>query len=246
MRRTERVGRASGAGRARRAEVGVRRERGTAPEPGHGACRAGALAVLALVAGAFLGAPSALEAQITWESPRLLGSDPPRGLGVYGVEYGALPGDDKAVLVTWTGGLPEGLRLRGGFGEGADGENAGFGGIDVWRTLTRGPESAPVDVVWTTGLGVGVGEWTLVSIPIGLTTGTSWSGGSVWVNPYIHAGVVLDLRVGGNAPEDEFEAGVATDLGVNVAFDRGRRVVVSASAGLGDRQAVAVGLVFRP
>lgn len=206
-------------------------------------------AALALL-GAAGAAPAS--AQITWETPRLLGSDPPRGLGLYYAEFGALPGDDRAVVVTWTGGLPDGLRLRGGVGEGAGSDdeadldvNAVFGGIDVWHTLTRGPESAPLEVVWTTGFGVGVGDWTLVSVPVGLTTGTTWSSGSVWLNPYLHAGVVMDLRVGEEAPDEEFEVGVATDLGVNVAFDPGRRVVISASAGLGDRQAVAVGLVLR-
>ena len=237
MRRTD----GSAAGWARRGRRGGRPGANrTRPAP----ALAGLLLAVALVLAG--GGGSSLQAQVTWETPRLLGSEVPRGLGLHYVDFGALPGDGRGVLATWTGGLPAGLRLRGGFAEGAGGENAGFGGLDVWTRLTGPSESVPVDVLWTSGVGLGVGEWTLVSVPVGLTVGRSWSGGSVWISPFVHAGVVFDLRVGDGAPEDEFQVGVATDVGVHLALDRGRRVVVSASAGLGDRQAWAVGLVLRP
>ncbi len=191
-----------------------------------------------------------LHAQVTPETPRLLGTEVPHGLGVYAVEFGALGGDGRGVAFTWTGGLPAGpdagLRLRGGFGEGAGGEDAGFGGIDVWRRLTNPTDGLPVDLLWTTGAGVSVGEWTLISVPVGVTAGVSLAGGSVWLNPYVHAGVVFDYQTGDEAPEDDFEVGVATDLGVHVSFDRSRRFVLSAAAGLGDRQAVALGVVVKP
>lgn len=199
--------------------------------------------LMAVLAGT---TPGAAEAQVTWETPRLLGTDVPRGLGAYYADFGALGGDGTGVLVTWTGALAEGLRLRGGWAEGAGGDGAGFGGLDLWRPLTDRTEELPVDVVWTSGIGVGHGAWTLVSVPVGLSAGRSLQEGPVWISPWVHAGVVFDLQLGNEAPEDEFRVGVATDLGVHVSFDEARRVVLSASAGLGDRQAWAVGLVLRP
>jgi hypothetical protein len=56
----------------------------------------------------------------------------------------------------------------------------------------------------------------------------------------------MDLRLGGDAPEEEFEVQPSVELGVDLALDRARRVVLRVAASLGDRQAVAVGAVIRP
>lgn len=227
---------------------GARGASGRVRRPGARAWIRGVVAGLGVCAIAAAANP--VVAQVTPETPRLLGSEVPRGFGAYAVEFGALGGDGRGLAFTWTGGLPAtvdgGLRLRGGFGEGAGGEDAGFGGVDVWRRLTSANDDLPVDLLWTTGAGVSVGEWTLVSVPVGISAGVSLAEGSIWINPYVHAGVVFDYRTGDEAPDDEFEVGVATDLGVHVAFDRSRRVVLSAAAGLGDRQALAIGVVLKP
>ena len=136
------------------------------------------LMVVALAAAV----PGALCAQLAFETPRLLGPEGPRGLGVHFVRAGTLPGDHDAVLVTWSPpGLPESVSLRGGSGTGAAGVASAFGGIDVRVPIVRRAPDQPVDVAWTVGLGAG--SWKSSS----RTPRRSWPGSkaswrpSVWL-----------------------------------------------------------------
>lgn len=187
--------------------------------------------------------PSSAGAQIAPETPRLVSPHGSGGMGVHWLWAETLPGDDEAVLVTWAlPGLPDGVRLRGGFGTGAGEERAGFGGIDVQAPLMRGRSDVPFDLDWQGGLGVSVGAYTLVTLPVGLTGSVSWTSGSIWFAPYLAAGLAADLRLGEDAPDDEFDVAPALDLGVDVSFDAARRVILRAAAAVGDRQALSVGL----
>lgn len=198
---------------------------------------------------ATLVAPSLVSGQIAWDTPRMVGPDSPGGFGLFWLRSGTLPGDGDAayarLTVPGTGGS---FSLRGGFGEGVAGENSAFGGIDLRAPIARHTDTQPLDVEWTGGLGVGVGleesGYILGSLPLAVAAGRSWSSGSVWFSPYVSVGGVLEYRYGDEAPDEEFGVDSLIGVGLDVAFDRGRNVVVSAAASLGDRQAISVGLVF--
>ncbi|MBT8488725.1 MAG: hypothetical protein KJO65_07890, partial [Gemmatimonadetes bacterium] len=157
----------------------------------------------------------------------------------------ALPDDGDAVFATLpvpgTGG---GVTLRGGLGEGATDELAGFGGINVRSLLARHDESQPLDIGWNAGIGGSYGEYLILSLPVGLSAGRSWSSGAVWFAPYVGLGAVLDYRRGEEAPDDEFALEPNAEVGMDLAFDTSRHIVLRAAASLGDRQAVAVGLAI--
>lgn len=196
-----------------------------------------------LVFAMVFGIPAA-QAQLAPETPRMLPPDGPGGLGVHWLRGEVLPGDGDAVLVTWSPSfLPARLRLRGGGGAGVEGEAAGFGGFDVQAPLARGRRGQPLDLDWYSGLGVGVGQYALVTLPLGLSGGLQWSSGSVWLAPYVSAGVAADLRLGEYENAEEFEVHPAVDVGLDMALDPGRSVILRAATSLGDRQAIAVGLV---
>lgn len=197
-----------------------------------------------LVAAALVAVfPSGLSAQFAPDTPRLISPRGPGGLGVYFVQPDVFPGDDVGVLATWAmPGLPPSLRLRGGVGTGAEDTQAIFGGIDVQTALIRARDGQPLDVDWQAGAGFSVGDHAVVTIPVGVTGGVSWSSGSVWMSPYTTAGVALDLHFGGNFEGDEFEIDPALDVGLDLSLDSARNVVLRAAASLGDRQAFAVGL----
>jgi hypothetical protein len=200
------------------------------------------LAPLPLIA--FLAVPSPSAAQIAFDTPRLISPRGPGGLGVHWLRAETLPGDADAVLVTWApSALPDGVRLRGGGGTGAGDDPAGFGGFDVQAPLLRGGEQLPLDLDWYTGLGAGVGNHVLLTLPLGLSAAISWSSGSVWLSPYVSAGLAADLRLGEFEGAEEFEVLPAADVGLDLALDAARRFVLRAAASIGDRQSTAIGLV---
>ncbi len=199
---------------------------------------------VAIVGTTALATPAA--AQIAWDAPHLTGPHSPTGLGVYWVRPEVLPGDDDAVLVTWglpgTGGA---VGLRGGVGKGVVGESAVFGGVELRAPIARHDDVQPLDIEWSAGAGVGVGEYVLLSVPFAVSAGRSWSSGSVWFAPYVSAGATVDYRLGDSdlVPEKEFEVQATAGLGADIAFDEARRVVLRVATSLGDRQAIALGLV---
>jgi hypothetical protein len=183
--------------------------------------------------------------QFVWDTPRMIGPESRGGFGLYWMRAGALPGDGDAVMGTWTlPGFDGAVAVRGGGGRGAGDEIAGFGGVDVRAPLARHTERQPIDLEWSGGLGAGVGEYVLVSVPVGLSAGRSWSSGSVWFAPYVYLGIALDFRTGDEAPDEEFDVQGSAEVGFDLALDRARRFVIRASGALADRQAFAVGFAI--
>lgn len=209
----------------------------------------GGLPTLARWAAVLLSAlalgPGGAGAQLAPETPRLVSPHASGGLAAHWVRGGTYPGDDDALLVTWAmPGLPDGLRLRGGVGRGDRASNAVMGGFDVQGPLLRGHAALPFDLDWQGGAAVSVGDWTLISVPVGITGGVAWTRGRAWIAPYLSAGLVAELRTGEDAPERSTEVSSALDIGLDLAFDRERRVVIRTAAALGDRQAVSVGVAL--
>lgn len=204
--------------------------------------RAALLLVTAAAVSGGLSGPAA--AQIVWDTPRMIGPESPSGLGLYWMRAGARPGDEDVFLGTWSvPGFDGAVVLRGGGGEGAGGETAAFGGVDFHAPLTRHGSGQPLDLEWNAGAGFSVGQYVLVSVPMGVSAGRSWASGSVWFAPYVFAGAALEFRTGDEAPDEEFKVEATGGLGVDLSFDPSRRFVLRASAALGERQAVAVGFV---
>jgi len=201
---------------------------------------------VALVAAALLcAAATPLEAQLAWDTPRMIGPESPGGFGVYVMQPDALPGDKRAAFATWAlPGMGGSVILRGGVGEGVAEEEAAFGGLDLRAPIARHTDSQPFDIEWTAGAGFGVGEYILVSVPVAISVGRSWSSGSVWFAPYLSLGATADYRHGDSdlRPDEEFEVQPTAGVGIDLSFDPGRRFVVRAATALGDRQALAVGL----
>jgi hypothetical protein len=188
---------------------------------------------------------AAAGAQVAPETPRLVSPHGSGGVGVHWLRAHTLPFDDTALLVTWAApGLPAGMRLRGGVGRGAHDGNAFFGGFDLQRRAWRGDASLPFALDWQGGAGASVGDFVVVTVPAGITGGMTFGPGALTLAPYLTAGAVAELRFGDLAPARKFEIGPSLDAGVDLGFDRARRVVLRLAASLGDRQALSAGLGF--
>lgn len=190
-------------------------------------------------------APTAVRAQTVWESPRLLPPAATGGLGVYFVRYSAFRGDGRGAFATWhPASFPKGVSLRGGAARGAGGTTAGFGGADVTAPLAAATPARPFALSWNAGAGFAVGEYLLLSVPVGLAAGREWVSGPLWLQPHVAVRTSMDLRLGAAAPADEFEVAPGLDVGLDAAFDRSRTVLLRCAVSLGDRSALAVGAVF--
>jgi hypothetical protein len=190
--------------------------------------------------------PGVASAQVAWDSPMLLppGSQPGFGLYLIDVHFGEI-----GVLGTWRspswnfglrGGIAEDIRRRGDDDSGV----AIFAGIDFDGRLTRSSDEFPLDMDWVLGAGLSVGDDVWIAVPLGLSLGHTFRGEGVDFTPYATPRVVLDAILGenGRGDDDDVSLDFAFDLGLDLRFSR--NFTVRFGATLGDREAVAIGVVF--
>lgn len=203
------------------------------------------LVALVIAAIATMAEPG--RAQVGWDTPRMIGPESPGGLSALWLRSSA-PGveGDGAIGIWSLPGSGRRVLVRGGAVLDEDDRVSAFGGIDVRTPLARHTESQPLDIEWYAGVGAGGGvqeeQYVLVTLPMGVSVGRSWSSGAVWLAPYLSMGVALDLALGDEAPDEPYAVTPAADVGLDFALDSARRFVFRVGASLGDRQAVAVGL----
>lgn len=173
-------------------------------------------------------------AQIAWESPALISPAAPAGVSVFLMDP---HGGDLGGLVTYRHSAgPVGLGYRLALAEDNSGDLAVAGGFDASGFLSRAVEGSEVDLMWWSGGGLGIGDETVVTIPLGLILG--WTGGTdVVLSPYGGAHLNLDIYSGEG---DNLDLSGAVDLGIDLAFSSGWLVRFGAS--VGDRDALAIGV----
>ena len=177
-----------------------------------------------------------------WDGPvpvaaaPLTGAAPPGGVGVYLRNPDA--GDGSGVLATWRharGSVDVGYRAS--VGEGADGDLALGGGIDFSGVLSRGLEGADIDVLWWTGVGAGIGDDVIVSVPLGIVAGWTGEGDDAVFSPYLGGHIALDFT---SFDGDEVVLDASLDVGMDLELTSGW--VVRFGLSLGGRNALALGI----
>lgn len=184
-------------------------------------------------------------AQVAWDAPLLAPPQPPAGFGIFLME--AADGD-LGVMGTWRG-RPGGLGLRFGVAEDAPFDDAAFfGGIDVSGIITRANTDFPLDLGWVAGAGLSGGELgVLLSFPVGLSLGRTFTSPDATFTPYVTPRVVVDAFFrddDGPGDDDDLDLEFAADLGIDPAFQRTWSIRFGAT--LGDRDALAIGISFNP
>lgn len=195
---------------------------------------------LALALGLSGAAPVA--GQVAWDTPFMVPPAAPRGLGIYLTD--ADPGGIGALVTYRRADAPAGLGLRVGVAEDRTDDVAVHGGVDFSGFLVRETPDVPLSVVWNLGLGMSAGDWVLLSFPLGVTIGKVIDTEEVTFNPYLGPRIVLDARLGDDAPrDDELDLDLAVDLGIDLSFDP--RMAIRFAGTLGDdREGLAIGVVF--
>ena len=175
--------------------------------------------------------------QTAWDSPALVSPVAPAGVSLLLLDAA---GGELGGLATFrhdAGPVGMGYRLSIVDQGGVDGGIAVSGGVDISGFLSRAVEGSEVDVVWWSGGGVGLGDETLVTIPVGLVIGWSGSGGDVILSPY--GGGHLNLEISSRANAGVDLVGVV-DLGLDVGLPSGWLIRFGAT--IGDRESLALGL----
>jgi hypothetical protein len=184
-------------------------------------------------------APVSARGQVAWDSPMLL----PPGVGEgFGIFLADVEGGGLGAIATWRApGWNFGI--RGGIAE-SPGDDVGIlAGFDVSGSLVRSSNDFPLDVDWLFGAGLGVDDGVRLSAPIGLSTGHTFDADGVSFLPYITPRVVLDAFLGDDdGRDDDLNLDLAVDLGLDIRFSRD--FLVRFGGTIGDRDGVAIGLVF--
>lgn len=182
-------------------------------------------------------AASDVRAQV-WDSPFLASPRPAPGLGLFLVD---VHGAGVGAMVTW---LPSATSwgFRGGIAERHNDGLAVFGGADVSAALTRANSEMPLDIDAVLGIGAAVGDDFIISVPVGLSLGHTFTGEGATFTPYATPRVVLDARFDDDDDNDNLNLDFAVDLGLDLRIQPGWMVRFGGT--IGDREAIAIGIVF--
>jgi hypothetical protein len=195
-----------------------------------------------------------VEGQLAWESPTLYSPGGPAGFGIHLME--PWPSSEIGVMGTFRSApIPSGLGFRLGLGEGPgpdDDDLAVFGGVDLGGTVMTATGEVPIDVLWMTGAGFGVGNDDFVlTFPLGLSVGARLDAEGATFVPYTVPRVVLDACLGDDEErfpnrfcggDEDLDLDLAVDIGVDIVFSP--PWVIRFAASLGDRDAILIGLNF--
>lgn len=192
------------------------------------------LVSVGLVASAI--GPASIMAQTAWDAPPLISHVAPAGVSLFLVSPA---GGDLGGLVTFRHEAgPVGLGYRLSLtDENASDDLAVAAGVDISGFLARGVEDSPLDVMWWSGAGLGWGENTIISLPLGALVGWSGQGGDVILSPYGGGHLVMDIS---DIEGDNVSLGGAFDFGLDVVLSSGWLVRFGGS--VGDRDALAIGV----
>ena len=195
------------------------------------------LVVATLVATLVAASAVPASAQTLWDAPPLVSHVVPAGVSLFVISPA---GGDLGGLVTFRHDAgPVGLGYRFAISDqnGPSGDLAVAGGVDVSGFLSRAVEGSEIDVMWWSGAGIGFGNETVVSIPVGALIGWSGQGGDVILSPYGGGHVTLDIST---SDADNVHFGGSFDLGLDIVLSSGWLIRFGAS--LGDRDALALGV----
>ena len=206
--------------------------------------------IAGLMLGAIIAAAGNAHAQVAWESPLFASPRPVHGFGIYLAD---MAGGDIGIMGTWQAArAPSRLEFRFGVADNGgprlpdDSEMSGFGGVNISGLLASESADMPFDVSWVAGAGIGIGSWSIITIPVGLSAGHTFAADGFDITPYVTPRLVFDATMGLEDPfgndMDDTDLGFAVDLGFDVALQRGWLLRFGAS--LGDHEALAFGIVF--
>jgi hypothetical protein len=141
-------------------------------------------------------------------------------------------------------GGPVRLGYRFGLAEAHGNDVAILGGVDVSGLVAAHSRDFPLDLIWVSGVGVGVADDVFLTVPLGISVGRVVVEDNLRVHPYLTPRLVVDAYLGnGGGGGDDMDLDVAVDLGVDLAFEANWMIRLAGTVG-GGREAIGIGLAF--
>jgi hypothetical protein len=134
------------------------------------------------------------------------------------------------------------MGYRVGLAEAPGDDLAVLGGVDVSGLLAAHSRDFPLDLIWVSGVGLGVSDGALLTVPLGISVGRVVVGEGLRVHPYLTPRLVLDAYLGDDA-RDDLDLDVVADLGMDLAFQANWMIRLAGTVG-GGREAVGIGVAF--
>lgn len=188
-----------------------------------------------LVTAAALAVATGTQAQV-WDAPSFMPPRPGEDIGIYLSEP---DGADLVVQGIWRqrGNLNLGVRV--GFADQATG-GAFQAGAETWGEIMSVGPDFPVDVTWTLGAGATFGDFTLVSIPLGVTIGRTLTT-ALPLQVYAHPRLALVVASFNNNTDTDLDGFFDLGADLHLGPDWKARLGVT----LGGTDAYGLGLAYR-
>jgi hypothetical protein len=162
------------------------------------------------------------------------------------------PGEGLGALGQWqASGTSRRVGFRIGLAETHDDRMSVFGGVDFTGHIFSHSADFPLDIIWVTGLGVGVRDDAILTIPMGVSMGRLVTEEGFWFHPYLAPRLVVDAYLGDDVTHehhdqgphrhshDDLDLGFALDVGADFSFTGNWAIRVGVS--VGDRDGLAIG-----
>jgi hypothetical protein len=183
----------------------------------------------------------------SWDAPMFFSPRSTDELGLYVTRTNrSFPGDATGLLGLWRQSGNVDLGVRAGVGDLDDAGGTVLVGAELSSSLNSLLPELGFDLAWNLGAGAVFGSnYTLFSVPVGLSAGVRLGAGSLQFLPYAHPRISFDIEAFDVDGEEETDTdgSVALDLGADINL--GPSFILKVAGSLFDREAFGIGLALR-
>jgi hypothetical protein len=182
-----------------------------------------------------------------WDAPMYFNPRPMDDIGLYFTRTNRTSGGDANGLIgIWRQSGNLNLGVRAGVGDLEDAGGTVLVGAELYGPLNRLIPASGLDIAWLLGAGAVFGsDYTLFSIPLGVSIGLRLGTGGVSIQPHVLPRVAFDVAAFDIDGEEvtETDGSVAIDVGADVNI--GSSFILRVAWSIADRDAYGVGLALR-
>ena len=203
--------------------------------------------VLMISAATLLLGSSLNAQQIAWDTPSFFSPRPMDDIGLY-VSQIQYPGGESSTGLSaiWRQSGNLNLGVRAGVGDLEFAGETVLVGAELYGPLNSLLPSTSIDLSWILGAGAVFGDnYSLFSVPLGISVGLQLGSGSVQFAPYVHPRWSLDIAAYDQNGTEQTRTGGSIVIDVGADVNLGERFIVRVGGSFLDREALGLGVALR-